>query len=115
MKIVGNEVLLRAFVAHHDKFKDEHKSDDGNSLNVSSMLLAMVLAHDGWIVLQDAPLWFHCCKNHWKTKQITSCIHREKDDEMKKRIKTFTLNEMKNIKILQEGHELSRSQNITRE
>ena len=79
------------------------------------MLLAVGLAHDMWIVFQDTPLWFHRCPKHWLTKQITNSIHRIKDDQMRKRIKTFMLNGMKNIKILQEGHELSRSQNITRE
>ena len=51
MKIVGNEVFLRAVVAHHNKFKEEYKSDDGDGLNVSSMLLAVGLVHDVWIVL----------------------------------------------------------------
>ena len=56
MQIVGNEALLRAFVFHFDKFKEEHMSEDGDVLNVSIILSCVSVACDVWIVLQDAPL-----------------------------------------------------------
>ena len=69
MKIFGNEVLLRAFAAQYFKFKEEHKSDDGDGLNVSSMFIDVNLAHDVWIVLQDSPSWFNCCAKHCMKKK----------------------------------------------
>ena len=93
-------MLLRDFVAHCDKFKEEHKSVDGDDLNVSSMLLSVGLVNEVWIVLQDAPLWFHCHPKHWITKHMMNYIHK-KDDKMRKRIKIFMLNGMNDIKILQ--------------
>ena len=80
MKIVGNDVFLRYIVARYDKFKEEHKSHDGDGLNFSSMLACVGLAHDVWIVLQDDSLWFYCCPKQWTTKHMTNCIHRMKDD-----------------------------------
>ena len=113
--IVGNDVLLRAFVEHYDRFQEEYNSEDGDGLNVSSMILSVGLAYDVWIVLQDAPLWFHHYPDHWITKHIGNCINRIQDDEMTKAIKLFMLNALKNIKILQEDHDLHLRQNSVKE
>ena len=100
MKIAGNEVLLIAFVEHYAKFEQEHKSDDGNGLNVSIMLLSVGLACNIWIVLQDTPFWLHGNPKHWIKNHTMNCIHRTKDDEMRKRNKIFmvcTINNKKNL------------------
>ena len=80
MKVVGHEVLLRAFVEHHKKFKEENNIDYGDGLNVSGMFLKVGLACDVWIVLQRASSWFHHHPKHWITKRIKNCIHRIKDN-----------------------------------
>ena len=49
--IVGNDILITAFVAHYDRFKKEHNSENGDSLNVSIMILSVGLAYAVWIVL----------------------------------------------------------------
>ena len=109
--IVGNEVLLRFCVVHCDDFRQEHNSDVGDSLNVSSMILAVGLECDVWIVLQDTPSWFHYCPKNWISKHIINCIHRIKDDKMRTKIKTFIEDGIKNMEIFQEGYDLSRRQN----
>jgi len=115
VKVVGNHMLLKAFVDHYDRFLEEHNSDDGDGLNVSSMLLTVGLAYDVWILLQDAPLWMHHYPNHWISNHIITCIHRITDDETKNKIKSFILNGVKNIELLQNEHELSLRQNSIRE
>ena len=70
--IVGNDVLITSFVAHYDRFKKEHNSENSDGLKVSSMLLSVGLAYDVWIVLQDATLWFHHYPSHWIKK-----IHKQ--------------------------------------
>ena len=79
------------------------------------MLLTVSLVCAVWIVFQDAPLWFHHCPKHWRTKHVMKCVHRMKDDEMRKRFKIFIVNGMNNKKFSQEGHEFSRRQNSIRE
>ena len=113
--IVGNNVLLGAFVNHYDRFQEEHSSEDGDGLNVSSMILSVCLAYDVWIVLQDAPLWFHHYPDHWITKHIGNCIHRIRDEDMQREIKIFMLNAVKNINMIQEEHDLHLRQNSIKE
>ena len=79
------------------------------------MIVAVGLAHDVWIVLQDALSWIYHYPKHWISKHIVKCIHRTKDDKVRTKIKTFIEDGMKNVKILQEGYDLSRRQNSIRE
>ena len=115
VKVVGNHMLLKAFVDHYNRFLEEHNSDDGDGLNVSSMLLTVGLAYDAWTLLQDAPLWMHHYPNHWMSKCARTCVYRITDDETRNKIKIFLLNGVKNIEILQNEHELSLRQNSIRE
>ena len=115
VSIVGNDVLLRAFVNHYDRFQEEFRSEDGDGLNVSSMILSVCLAYDVWIVLQDAPLWFKHYPDHWITKYIGNCINRIKDEDMQREIKVFMFHAIKNIKIIEEEHDMHLRQNSIKE
>lgn len=64
LKEVENEVLLRAFAAYYNNFKEECKSNDGNSLNAFSMHVVVGLACDAFILLKDAILWFYYHPKH---------------------------------------------------
>ena len=55
-QIVGNVVLIEAFVEHHPKNLKQNKSSIGDGINVSIMNLRIGLAYHVWDVLQDSPL-----------------------------------------------------------